>query len=246
MATQPQPDQTLEEAKRIYKKLRRGKQSATFHSAAWDVTWLGPLVKLYRTIRYGTEYPIVIARKMTPSHVFDWRDVVAKNLTQVRKVLKEVNRDFYRYARKVPKKFTKQQREKMRILITAHELSEYEQMVQKAKKLRKKGKNIRQIIKHLERSQFVTHMDPSVLIKESNYLYLLGDKDIKNFWKASRGGTGELFIMRKAGLRYGEEYVKPGSRRFKSLVKKMQRYRDLYFPSLVSVAYLYPERFAFD
>jgi len=244
MPKQSNTDQTWEEAKKIYKKLQKKDRSATFiPSAIWDVTWLGHLTKLYRKVRYGTKYPIILEKRMLPyKEISDWK-IIAKDLPKVRKLVKQINSDFYRYARKVPKKFDRRQRENLRILATAHELSEYQQLIQEASRLRKKGKSIKEIRKHLVESKFSTHSDPSVIIKESNYLYHLGDKDIKNYYKALRAGSGELLVAKKAGLRYGEEYVPPNGRRFKSLVRKMQHYRDLYFPALVSVVYLYPERF---
>jgi len=244
MSNQPQIDPILEEAKKIHRRLKKDETSATFiPSALWDITWLGPIVKLYRKVRYGTRYPIILEKRMLPhKEVSNWK-VIAGDLPKVRRLVKKINQDFYRYARKVPKKFDSRQKEKLRVLAAAHELNEYQQLTQEAKRLRKKGKSLREIKKYLKETTFSTHADPSVIIKESNYLYQLGDKDIKNYYKALRAGSGELLVMKRAGLRYGEEYVQPGSRRFKSLVKKMRHYRDLYFPALVSVAYLYPERF---
>lgn len=67
------------------------------------------------------------------------------------------------------------------------------------------------------------HRSPGVLVDESNKLFHEADADAKAVMTHARKGTGEHDIMRRSGLRYGEEYVQPGTKRHKKLLKNMYK-----------------------
>jgi len=61
--------------------------------------------------------------------------------------------------------------------------------------------------------QYQSHMDPAVIIQESNRVARTDPKSRRKL-VALRSATGEKDHLRKAGVRYGEEVIPEGGRRF--------------------------------
>ena len=70
--------------------------------------------------------------------------------------------------------------------------------------------------------QAAQHMGPEVLINESNRVFhAMGEKARSNM-QGMRSGS-EAYLLKRHGLRYGEEYVQPGTRRYNKLVKNIEK-----------------------
>jgi len=70
--------------------------------------------------------------------------------------------------------------------------------------------------------QVAQHMGPEVLINESNRAFhAMGEKARSNMQGMRAGNEADL--LKRHGLRYGEEYVQPGTRRYNKLVKNIEK-----------------------
>jgi len=70
--------------------------------------------------------------------------------------------------------------------------------------------------------QMAQHMGPEVLINESNRAFhAMGEKARSNMQGMRAGNEADL--LKRHGLRYGEEYVQPGTRRYNKLVKNIEK-----------------------
>jgi len=69
--------------------------------------------------------------------------------------------------------------------------------------------------------QVASHASPSVLINESNRVFHEMGPEAQSHFKSMRAG-GETELLKRHGLRYGDEYVQPGTRRYNKLVKNIE------------------------
>lgn len=68
-------------------------------------------------------------------------------------------------------------------------------------------------------TQAAGHMSPSIIVDESNRLFNeANQKTVADFQDIRHNISGEAKLLGKRGLRYGEEYVQPGTRRYNKLI----------------------------
>ena len=74
----------------------------------------------------------------------------------------------------------------------------------------------------LGKVQTGAHASPSILINESNKLFHEADPRAIEAMKNVRKTTGEAELLRRSGIRYGEEYVPENGRRFNKAVGRIR------------------------
>ena len=70
--------------------------------------------------------------------------------------------------------------------------------------------------------QMAQHMGPEVLINESNRAFHAMGEKARSHMQGMRAGN-EADLLKRHGLRYGEEYIQPGTRRYNKLVKNIEK-----------------------
>ena len=138
-----------------------------------------------------------------------------ETLREQQKILRKV---LPRKVKKLPKLRRKDKQDIARLII-AHELDEYEL----AKKL---GKRKLLLFKHYP--EFYSHIGAEVLLRESNRVASLRNPRVRAWLRALRMSTGEYSLLKSAGIEYGRDVVRPGSKEFKSLIKQLEKTWDEY------------------
>jgi hypothetical protein len=88
----------------------------------------------------------------------------------------------------------------------------------------KSRKAIAADLKHMKELQKVVpaaHRGADVILNESNRVFHEASPDITARFKKLRAGN-ESLLLKRHGLRYGDEYVQPGTRRYNKLVKNIE------------------------
>jgi hypothetical protein len=69
---------------------------------------------------------------------------------------------------------------------------------------------------------FHSHLTPDVILRESNRVFHEAAPEASQTMKAFREFSREAPTLKRHGLRYGEEYIPEGGRRWNKLVKKLE------------------------
>lgn len=76
--------------------------------------------------------------------------------------------------------------------------------------------------KPIGRKGYASHISPEVLLRESNRVFHETPTGVSSSMKNLRLESGELGDLKRRGLRYGDEYIPEGGRRWNKLVKALE------------------------
>lgn len=130
----------------------------------------------------------------------------------------------------------------IRPIITHHELDEAQLaakngVTERTLKRQKTWSNLKDAIKYgpkkaalmhaqhgtvMGNKGFMSHVAPDVLLRESNRVFHEGVPDAAQFMQRHRTESGEAGSLLRHGLRYGEEYIPEGGRRWRKLTSKLE------------------------
>jgi hypothetical protein len=69
---------------------------------------------------------------------------------------------------------------------------------------------------------YASHVSPEVLLRESNRVFHEATPKTQTALKSMRDLSGEASDLKRHGLRYGDEYIPEGGKRWNKIVKKME------------------------
>jgi len=69
---------------------------------------------------------------------------------------------------------------------------------------------------------YASHISPSVILRESNRVFHEAPEAVHRSMQDLRALSGEAADLKRTGLRYGQEYIPEGGRRWNKIVKKLE------------------------